>query len=103
MSQLPVNPKDWSVALPASILGLVALIYVLVWSIKQLAPVFKGTSEKPTGLTAQQCLEVRQLIEDMVIKPGELGGLHDLKNKVTRLLWKGEERRREPRDGYKED
>jgi len=36
-------------------------------------------------LTSTQELKVRKLIEDMVIKPGEKGGLHDLKNRMMEL------------------
>jgi hypothetical protein len=111
LTQLPINAKDWSVALPASILGLVAFIYVLVWAVKQLAPVFSKPDAPAVkngngGLSPSQKMEVRDLIESMVIRQGQPGGLHDLSNKLKRILWAAEdkeERRKEPRSGREKD
>lgn len=49
----------------------------------------KGTNGHP--LSATQELQIRRIVEEMVVRRGLPGGLHDLKNKVVELSWKVKE------------
>lgn len=48
-TQAPFNPKDWSLALPASILALGFLVYIGVWAAEKLGLTRKNGNGKARG------------------------------------------------------
>lgn len=68
-------------------LAAVVIVYLVLESKK------KPLNGNGHSLSASQELRVRELIEELVIRQGLGGGLHDLKNKVTQLLWEQHERK----------
>jgi hypothetical protein len=95
--QAPFSIKEWENSVPAWLIAFAFLVYVGVWTAKQLKGIF-GAS--PDGLTAQQQIEVKRLIDETVWKRDAKGGLHWANNQITRWLWEEEEqkeRRKEPR------
>jgi hypothetical protein len=106
--QVPFNIKDWSVALPASIVAVGALIYIFIWALRQLKGMgIIGHADKPEAqevsskkLTAEQELQVREMIDSIVWKRNEKGGLHWANNQIIRWMWEEEDkkdRRKMPR------
>lgn len=93
--QSPFGVKDFGDSIPAWLIAFSFLVSLGVWTAKQLKGIFgvqdKSNTNSEDGLSPKQELQVRKLIEDLVVKTGEKGGLHDLKNKVTSLLWQHEE------------
>lgn len=53
----------------------------------KLVPMLLSRNGKERGLNPQQKIEVREMIEDLVIRQNDKGGLHWIKNKITVILW----------------
>lgn len=83
----PQPVHDWILQVSVGGAFLIVLLLVL-WKIGIIQP-RNGHNGNGTLSPAQE-LKVRSLIEDLTIKTGKPGGLHDLKNKVTELMWERE-------------
>lgn len=91
--QAPFNPKEWSLALPASILALGFLIYVCVWAAEKLGLARKNTNgygkalaelelkltnSRHEELEALEC-EMRDRSHALANRTNEMGLRHDQK------------------------